>query len=123
MTHRDTYTQSMERDGERDHKRITYDDHFKKTTLPTTQKAKALVQPGIGVRMNYLDYWCDEMRDQVVERTSVVVRYDPFDVTIDYAWIDKHWRKCVCTAEDLGGFLERELKLLASELRQENRLV
>ncbi len=51
MTPRDAYSQSMERDGERDHKRIPYDDRFKKATLPTTQKGKALVQPGKGVRM------------------------------------------------------------------------
>src|SRR5260370_1826875 len=32
MTPRDAYAQSMERDGERDHKRIPYDDRFKKAT-------------------------------------------------------------------------------------------
>jgi putative transposase len=113
----------MERDGERDHKRIPYDDRFKKATFPTTQKGTALVQPGKGVRMNYLDYWCDEMRDRAVERTSVAVRYDPFDVTVGFAWIDKQWRKCVCTAGDLAGCSERELQLLAAELRQQNRLL
>ncbi len=123
MTPHDAYTQSMERDGERDHKRIPYDDRFKKATFPSTRKGTALVQPGIGVRMNYLDYWCDEMRARAVERTSVAVRYDPFDVTIGYAWIDKQWRKCVCTADDLVGCSERELQLLASELRQQNRLL
>ena len=123
MTPRDAYTQSMERDGERDHKRIPYDDRFKKATFPTTRSGKALVQPGRGVRMNYLDYWCDEMRDRAVERTSVAVRYDPFDVTVGFAWINKQWRKCVCTADDLSGCSERELQLLASELRQQNRLL
>lgn len=123
MTPRDAYAQSMERDGERDHKRIPYDDRFKKATLPTTQKGKALVQPGKGVRMNYLDYWCDEMRDRAVERTSVAVRYDPFNVTVGYAWIDKQWRKCVCPADELVGCSERELQLLAAELRQQNRLL
>jgi putative transposase len=121
MTPRDAYTQSMQRDGERDHKRIPYDDRFKKATLPTTQKGKALVQPGKGVRMNYLDYWCDEMRDRAVERTSVAVRYDPFEVTIGFAWINKQWRKCMCPADELAGCSERELQLLAAELRQQNR--
>jgi putative transposase len=73
--------------------------------------------------MNDLDYWCDEMRDRAVERTSVAVRYDPFDVTVGYAWINKQWRKCVCTADDLAGCSERELQLLAAELRQQNRLL
>jgi len=35
---RDAYAQSMERDGERDHKRIPYDDRFKKATLPRPKK-------------------------------------------------------------------------------------
>ncbi len=34
MTPRDAYEHSMQRDGERDHKRIPYDDRFKKATLP-----------------------------------------------------------------------------------------
>jgi putative transposase len=123
MTPRDAYTQSMERDGERDHKRIPYDDRFKKATFPTTQKGKALVQPGKGVRMNYLDYWCDEMRDRAVERTSVAVRYDPFDVTVGFAWINKQWRKCICPVDELAGCSERELQLLAAEVRQQNRVL
>ena len=63
------------------------------------------------------------MRDRAVERTSVAVRYDPFDVTIGFAWINKQWRKCVCTTDDLAGCSERELQLLAAELRQQNRLL
>ncbi len=43
------------------------------------------------------------MRDRAVERTSVAVRYDPFDVTVGFAWINKQWRKCVCPADDLAG--------------------
>jgi putative transposase len=113
----------MERDGERDHKRIPYDDRFKKATLPTTQKGKALVQPGKGVRMNYLDYWCDEMRDRAVERTCVAVRYDPFNVTVGFAWINNQWMKCICPVDELVGCSERELQLLAAEVRQQNRLL
>jgi len=63
------------------------------------------------------------MRDRAVERTSVAVRYDPFDVTVGFAWINKQWRKCVCPADDLAGCSERELQLLAAELRQQNRLL
>jgi len=73
--------------------------------------------------MNYLDYWCDEMRERSVERTVVPVRYDPFDVTIGYARIGGRWHKCVCGANDLVGCSERELQLVASELRKRNRLV
>ena len=117
------YEQSLQRDGGRDHKRIPYDEIFIRATFPTTDRGRALVQPGKGVRMNYLDYWCDEMRERSVERTVVPVRYDPFDVTIGYARIGGRWHKCVCGANDLTGCSERELQLVASELRQRNRLV
>ncbi len=117
------YEQSLQRDGGRDHKRIPYDEIFIRATFPTTDRGRALVQPGKGVRMNYLDYWCDEMRERSVERTVVPVRYDPFDVTIGYARIGGRWHKCVCGANDLAGCSERELQLVASELRKRNRLV
>ncbi|MGH7866750.1 MAG: Mu transposase C-terminal domain-containing protein, partial [Candidatus Dormibacteraceae bacterium] len=119
---REAYEQSLLRDGERDHKRIPYDEVFKRATFPTTDRGQGLVQPGKGVRMNYLDYWCDEMRDRDVERTQVKVRYDPFDVTTAYAFVRGQWRKCVCATDELSGCSERELQILAEELRKRNRL-
>ncbi len=119
---REAYEQSLQRDGIREHKQIPYDEVFTLATFPTTARGQALVQPGRGVRMNYLDYWCDEMRDRAIERTSVAVRYDPFDVTVGYAWIRGRWRKCVCAADGLAGCSERELQLLAEEVRKRNRL-
>jgi putative transposase len=119
---RDAYNQSLLRDGERDHKRIPYDTAFVKATFPTTRKGTALVQPSSGVRMNYLDYWCDEMRDRDVQRTIVPVRYDPFDATVGYARIRGQWRKCVCVADELVGCSERELQILTTELREHYRI-
>ncbi len=73
--------------------------------------------------MNYLDYWCDEMRDKEVERTIVPVRYNPFDVTVGYARIGGRWRKCVCAVDELAGCSERELQVITEELRKRNRLL
>jgi len=123
MTPREAYTLSIERDGERTHKEILYDETFLQATFPSTRKGTALVQPGVGVRMNYLDYWCEAMRDPTVERTQVKVRYDPFDVSVGYAYIDGRWRKCLTPYTELAGCSERELQLLTAELRQRHRLV
>src|SRR6266849_3384653 len=95
MTPREAYELSMQRDGERAHKHIEYDDPFCMATFPTTKKRTAKVEPGVGVRMNHLDYWCEAMRDATVEETQVKVRYDPFDVSIGYARIDGRWRECI----------------------------
>jgi putative transposase len=77
MTPRDAYALSIKQNGARTHKNIPYDDAFLKATFPTTRKGTAKVEPGVGVRMNYLDYWCEAMRDATVEETQVKVRYDP----------------------------------------------
>jgi putative transposase len=120
---RTAYEQSMQRDGQRDHKRIPYDETFKRATFPSTTKGRAKVMPGKGARMNYLDYWCDEMRDPSVENRSVALRYDPFDVSKGYAYIHGQWRPCVTPYPELAGCSEREWHLLASELRKRHRLL
>ena len=122
MTPREAYDLSIEQDGARVHKSIEYDDIFLKATFPTTRKGTAKVEPGRGVRMNYLDYWCEAMRDPIVEGTQVKVRYDPFDVSIGYAYIDRKWRQCDCPYTEFAGCSERELHLLTEELRQRNRI-
>jgi putative transposase len=122
MTPRETYELSLKRDGERLHKAIEYDDAFLRATFPTTKKGTAKVEPGVGVRMHYLDYWCEAMRDPTVEGTQVKVRYSPFDVSVGYAYIDGRWRKCDCPYTEFAGCSERELQLLTEELRKRNRL-
>jgi putative transposase len=122
MTPRQAYDLSIERDGPRSHKEIAYDETFRMATFPTTRKGTALVRPGVGVRINYLEYWCEAMRDATVEETQVKVRFDPFNVSVGYAYIDGVWRQCFTPYDEFAGCSERELQLLASELRQSNRL-
>src|SRR6266581_4690925 len=122
MTPREAYDLSIRQDGERANTRIEYDDAFQKATFPTTRKGTAKVEPGVGVRMNYLDYWCEVMRDPTVEGTQVKVRYDPFDVSVGFVYIDGRWRTCDCPYAEFAGCSERELQPLTEELRKRNRL-
>jgi putative transposase len=62
------------------------------------------------------------MRDATVEGTQVKVRYDPFDVSVGYAYIDGKWRSCDCPYTEFAGCSERELQLLTEELRKRNRI-
>src|SRR3989441_10895816 len=103
------------------HRESSYDEAFRRVTLPTTRKGTAKVVPGVGVRMNHLDYWCEAMRDATVEETQVKVRFDPFDVSVGFVYIDG-WRQCFTPYDEFAGCSERELQLLASELRQNHRL-
>jgi putative transposase len=118
---REAYEQSMKQDGERSHKKIPYDKHFIRATYPSTRAGEATVHPGRGVRMNYLDYWCVEMLDAEVEGTKIPVRFDPFDVSTGYAYIDGKWRECKCANDEFVGCSERELRILSEELRKEYR--
>ncbi len=122
MTPRDAYALSIKQNGARVHKSISYDDAFLKATYPTTRKGTAKVEPGAGVRMNYLDYWCEAMRDPTIEGTQVKVRFNPFDVSIGFAYIDGKWRQCITPYNEFAGCSERELQMLTTELRQRNRL-
>ncbi len=122
MTPRLAYDRSIERDGQRAHKEILYDEIFRMATFPTTRKGTARVIPGVGVRINHLDYWCEAMRDPTVENRQVKVRYDPFDVSVGFAYIDHKWRKCDCPYTEFTGCSERELQLLAEELHKRNRI-
>ena len=122
MTPRQAYDLSIERDGLRAHRQILYDETFRMATFPTTRKGTAKVIPGVGVRINHLDYWCEAMRDPMVEGTQVPVRYEPFDVSVGFAYIDHTWRKCDCPYTEFTGCSERELQLLAEEFRKRHRL-
>src|SRR5260370_27906674 len=112
----------MERAGHRSLREIYYDEAFRMVTLPTTRKGTAKVVPGMGVRMNHLDYWCEAIRDATVENTQVQVRFDPVDVSVGFVYIDGVWRQCFTPYDEFAGCSERELQLLASVLRQNNRL-
>ena len=43
-------------------------------------------------------------------------------MNVGYAYIDGVWRQCFTPYDEFAGCSERELQLLASELRQNNRL-
>jgi transposase InsO family protein len=121
---RDAYAWAESRVGSRDHTRIPYDRDFIIGTLPTTRKGTATVQPGHGVKINSILYWCSAFEDPDVEHTAVTVRYDPFDVGVAYAYLPKDRRWVECRSDHyamLQGRSERELLLIAEELRKAQR--
>jgi transposase InsO family protein len=110
--------------GARLHTRIPYDRDFIIRTLPTTRKGTARVQPGRGVQINSVLYWCSAFDDAEVEGTTVAVRYDPFDAGIAYAYLAKGGRWVECRSDyyaTLQGRSERELMLIAAEVRKARR--
>ncbi len=116
----EAYTASLASSGLRTNKLIPYDDQFKQMTMFTTAKSTAKVQPGSGVRVNYIDYWSNLMRDPEIEGTSVEVRYDPNDVSYVLANINGRWVQCVSVhTAILKGKSEKYIQFAAQEMREQ----
>lgn len=116
------YTDAIAATGEREHRRIAYNEDFLMATRPSTPKGNAKVQPGQGIKVNYLYYWNDAFRNPVVEKTKVSVRYDPFDMGVAYAYLEGRWVKCISQYySTFAGRTEKEVLLAASEIRQQDK--
>ena len=119
LSPREAFRRGMARSGERIHCRIDYDETFRFFSLPTTPKGTAQVEPGRGVKINYVYYWSDEFRPATIEHTQVPVRYDPFDIGTAYAFVQGRWVPCISQYYlQFKGHSERELLLATAELRK-----
>ena len=116
---REVFNQGIANSGERSHRLIPYNKDFCLLTLPTTPRGKSKVQPGHGVKINYIYYWSNQFRDPEIENILVPVRYDPFNIGIAYAYVKGQWVECVSQYyTDFHGHTEKELKLASSEIRK-----
>ncbi len=119
MAPREAFQKGLAQGGLRSHCTIAYDDTFRFFSLPTTPKGTAKVRPGSGVKINYLYYWSDEFRPSSIENTRVAVRYDPFDISMAYAFVRGHWVPCISEYYlQFKDHSERELLLATAELRK-----
>jgi putative transposase len=62
---RSAYELGLANGGERSHRHINYDEEFLMATRPSTRKGDALVQPGKGIKVNYLYYWSDSFQHTI----------------------------------------------------------
>jgi putative transposase len=115
------YLWGMRAGGEREHRRIAYDDRFLKATCPPTTKGTAIVQKGSGIKVNHFYYWNNAFRNPEVIKTAVPVRYDPFDLSTVYAQVQGQWVTCRAPYMILEGHTEKELLITTTELRRQAR--
>lgn len=122
-TPREMFALGMRQSGNRSSRIIPYTEDFLMFTLPTTAKGTAKVCAGRGVKINGIYYWAEAFRDPQVERSSVEVRYDPFDAGIAYAFVRGAWIKCHSEYySTLRNRSEREIKIATEELRGRRKL-
>lgn len=116
----ETEEQELLQTGLRTHKIIPYDENFRIFTLPTTRKGTAKVIPNNGVKINHIYYWHHSFRLAEVEKTQVPVRYDPYDISVAYAYVKNQWVSCISQHySTFVGRSEREIMLVSQELRKQ----
>ncbi|MBW4509314.1 MAG: transposase family protein [Scytonematopsis contorta HA4267-MV1] len=106
--------------GMREIRHIEYDDNFLILTLPSSaNNTTRIVQPGRGVKIGNIWYWCDAFRDPEVEKTAVDIKEDPFNVSIAYSYVKGFWHQCLSDHYSyLEGRTEKELKVISADLRR-----
>ena len=114
---RTTYERSIALSGHRDIEVIPYDKNFILATCPSPRKGTARVQED-GVKINYLYY--STPRLQAYFGKDVDVRYDPWNMGVAFAYIDREWVRLTCKrhARLVWGLTERELMEAAAEWRR-----
>ncbi len=119
MTPRQAFKAGLAVSGERAHRKLLYDAEFRFLSLASPRKGTAQVEPGRGVKVNYLYYWSEAFLSSTVERTQVPVRYEPFDIGVAYAYVQGRWVQCRSEYYlQFRGHTERELHLVSAELRK-----
>ncbi|GGA77265.1 TnsA endonuclease N-terminal domain-containing protein [Ornithinibacillus halotolerans] len=122
-TPQNMYENSILKGGERNATRIAYDEVFRILTLPSTRKGTAKVIPGYGVKINRFYYWHSSFRNGQIENTSVQVRYDPFNMGVGYAYINKRWIELKSEKYNvLKNRTEKELNIAFQELKTRAKL-
>jgi putative transposase len=119
---RDAFAQGMQLAGLRTHRLIPYSEEFLILTCPTTRTNYAKLDAARGVVVNGLRYSHPLIRSSREAGKRVEVRYEPFDMSIAYAFVDGQWLTCTADAFlQVQGRSEREWDVLLDEWREQQR--
>lgn len=113
------YARSVELTGKRLKRRIEYDETFRILTMPVPRRVTAMNIKQKGIKINNIYYKCKELKSSKYRGKRFYVRYDPFDISVAYAYIRNRWVRC--TADNFTTFqycTERQLKIISREIRK-----
>lgn len=113
---REVFEESLVRHGERMFQRLDYNAFILQALPAPAHGHLRKVQPS-GVKIEHIYYWNDLMYRPDILGTQVPVRYDPFNIGVAYAYLDKMWVRC--TSEHYATFnnrTEQELQIVREEL-------
>jgi putative transposase len=120
---REAFAQGIQLAGMRTHRLISYSEEFLILTCPTTRTGYAKLDPARGIVVNGLRYGHPLMRSSRDAGKLVEVRYEPFDMSLAYAFVEGQWLTCTADAFlQVQGRSEREWELILDEWREQQRV-
>lgn len=119
-TPKEQFEYGMQLGGNRKFSYIEYDESFFIATLPPTPRGSGLIQIGKGLVFNNINYWNNDLRAH--ERQKVDLKYDPHDVGVLYAFVNKRWIKCFSDFHYLlKGKSHKEIQMITEEIRYKKK--
>jgi len=119
------FDEGLRRYGNRAHRRFVFDDSIRMLCLPAVsgrdEKLKVDGQKG-HVKVHGIFYHGVVLRDGKLHGKRVLARFDPFDATRLWVYIDREWHELRCAfAGDLEGLSLAQLRIMSEELRAHTR--
>ncbi|MGG6295178.1 Mu transposase C-terminal domain-containing protein [Leptolyngbya sp. AN02str] len=120
LSPREAFATGIARAGERNHLQVSYEE-FLLLSMPSPKGKFRKIQSS-GIRIGYLDYWHSSFNHIAVRYTSVETKYDPFDVSVAYAFVEGTWVKCYASkyVHEFKGRTELEIEAAAAAIRKLN---
>lgn len=118
MTPKDAMAVGLAQSGLRRHVLIPYSRDLAIMCLPSTPKGTAKIDPARGIKIGYIYYWSPAFRNPTLAKAQAPIRYDPFDISVAFAWLKDHWEPCQSEyASMFQGRSEKAVAIATQELR------
>jgi putative transposase len=122
-TPREAFQRGLAESGERTFRAIDYNEDFIMATLPTTAKGTVQIRSDQGVMINRIRYWSDAFRNSEMHLRQAHVRYDPYDISVAYVFLNDRWVQCRSEhAMQLAGYSKRALDAITQEILKRNQM-
>ena len=120
---REVFEQDRFRSGERAARYVRADAALRVLLAVTPDGGTRKVDPVRGITIDHLRYWHQDFSRGDVGGSAVLVKVDPLDCALAFAWVRGRWVNCALADgdADLGGRSRKQVALGVKELREQHR--
>lgn len=114
---REAFDAGLRESGPRDHRRIQLNKEFLVATCPPVDRGgMRQVNKQRGVKVGNMHFWHADFGNPRWHGQMVRVRYDPWDASSAYVWLDGRWVRAMCRSlVGLGQLTEVEIQAVSAE--------